>query len=164
MERIVNKVKERENLTVRNFDTKNFAAELEKLKIIYNDAWTENWGFVPLTDHELEHMANDLKPILEPKLACFVEVEGKPVGFSLVLPNINEILKSLDGKLFPFGLFKILFGVKKVQSIRLLAMGIRREYHHKGLDAVLYFDNFKNSQGLGRSGPARVGSSSPIRS
>lgn len=151
MERIVTKVKERERLTVRSFNKSRFHEELENLKSIYNDAWTDNWGFVPLTDRELEHMANDLKPILEPKLACFVEVDGRPVGFSLVLPNINEILKTLDGKLFPFGIFKILFGVKKIQSIRLLAMGIRREYHHRGLDAVLYFDNFRASQALGKT-------------
>lgn len=145
MERIVKKVMERERLVIRNFDVKNFASEIEKLKVIYNDAWVENWGFVTMTDQELEHMAKDLKPILEPRWASFVEVDGKAVGFSLVLPNIYEIVKTMKGKLFPFGFLKLLLGVKKTQSGRLLAMGVHRDYHLRGLDAVLYFDSFKNA-------------------
>ena len=151
MERIVAKVKAREGATVRPFDMKDFEGELERLKRIYNDAWTENWGFVPLTDAELDAMARDLKPILEPRLASFVEVNGEPIGFSLVLPNINEILKTMNGRLFPFGIFKLLFGAKKIPSIRLIAMGVKKDWHMRGLDAVLYYDAFVASRDLGKT-------------
>jgi GNAT superfamily N-acetyltransferase len=146
--RVVEKIKARERLVVRNFDLRDFKGEIRRLKAVYNDAWTDNWGFVPLTDDELDAMAHDLKPILEPKLACFVEVDGRPVGFSLVLPNLNEILRRMNGRLFPTGLLRILLGIKKVSSIRLVAMGVARDYHLRGLDAVLYENNFRRAQEL----------------
>ena len=147
--RVVDMVKRREKVTVRNFNMKEFPAELERLKAVYNDAWVANWGFVPLTDAELEHMAGDLKPIIRPELAAFVECNGRPVGFSLVLPNLNDIIKTLNGRLFPFGFLKILFGVKKIRGVRLVAMGVHRDWQHRGLDAALYLDNFQACRRLG---------------
>lgn len=148
--RIAERVVKRERAVVRNFRKNDFDTELEHFQRIYNDAWTDNWGFVPMTDAEIQHMAKSLKPVLEPKMACFVEIEGKPVGFSLVLPDINHILQRLHGRLFPFGVFRLLAGVKKVPGLRLLAMGIQRDFHNRGLDAVLYHDNFVNADALGK--------------
>ena len=85
--RIVKRIKKRENFSVRPFDMKRFSAEVESFKEIYNDAWHDNWGFVALTEAELDHMAKDLKPIVEAKLANFVEHEGRLVGFALVFPT-----------------------------------------------------------------------------
>ena len=126
------------------------------MKEIYNDAWVDNWGFVPMTDEEIEHMARSLKPILIPEMVAFVEVDGRPVGFSLVLPDVNVILKRLRGRLFPFGLFRLLFGARRVRRARLVTMGLHREWHHRGLDAVLYADNFRHAQARGILG-AEIG-------
>ncbi len=141
--RIVKRVIARENLVVRQFDMSDLRGEIDRLKCLYNDAWEKNWGFVPMTDREIEHMARDLKPILEPRLGCFVEVDGKPVGFSLVLPDLNEITVHLNGRLFPLGFLKILRGIKHIRNIRLLAMGVSLKYQKRGLDAVLYYNSFE---------------------
>lgn len=148
--RIAERVAKRENATVRSFRKDDFAREIEHFQAIYNDAWSDNWGFVPMTDEEIRHMAKSLKPVLEPRLACFVEVGGEPVGFSLVLPDANSIIKRLNGRLFPFGIVRLLLGLRRVPGLRLLAMGVRRDFHNRGLDAVLYHDNFVNADALGK--------------
>ncbi|MFT7616508.1 MAG: GNAT superfamily N-acetyltransferase [Planctomycetota bacterium] len=150
MERIIERIKKRENLSVRPFDMKKFPDEVKRFKDIYEDAWMENWGHVGLTNAEIDHMAKEMKPIVEAKLANFVEVDGHPVGFSLVLPDIYYITQNLKGKLFPFGLFKLLFGMKKIPDIRLLAMGIRRDMQRRGLDSVLYYESFRAARDLGK--------------
>lgn len=150
MQRIVKRVIARENLVVRNFEMSDLKGEIERLKLLYNDAWQKNWGFVPMTNREIEHMAKDLKPILEPRLGCFVEVEGKPVGFSLVLPDLHEITIHINGRLFPLGFLRILRGIKRVRNIRLLAMGISLDYQKRGLDAVLYYSSFEAALELGK--------------
>ncbi len=150
MERIVERIKKRENLSIRPFNMKDFPEEVKRFKDIYEDAWMNNWGHVGLSEAEIDHMAKDLKPIVEPKLANFVEVDGHPIGFSLVLPDVNFILKKLQGKLFPFGIFRLLLGLKKIPDIRLLAMGIRRDMQKRGLDAVLYYESFRAARDLGK--------------
>ncbi len=148
--RIVERIKKREKLSIRPFVMKDFAAEVKRFKEIYEDAWMDNWGHVGLSDAEIDHMAKELKPLVEPKLANFVEVDGKPVGFSLVLPDVNFIIKNLKGRLFPTGLFRLLFGLKKIPDIRLLAMGIRRDMQRRGLDSVLYYESFRAARDLGK--------------
>ncbi|MCB9832349.1 MAG: N-acetyltransferase [Planctomycetes bacterium] len=148
--RIVDRITRRANMRLRRFDLANFDREVEHFKRLYNDAWNDNWGFVGLTDAEIDHMAKDLKPLIEPKLAHFVEVDGEPVGFALVLPDLNQILKGLRGRLFPFGIFKLLFGLKRVSRIRLLAMGVRRDFHRSGLDSVLYHASYLGARELGK--------------
>ena len=150
MERIINRIKKRESLTVRPFDMKDFPAEVKRFKEIYEDAWMNNWGHVGLSEAEIDHMAKELKPIVEPQLANFVEIDGKPAGFSLVLPDVNFILKKLNGRLFPTGIFHLLFGLKHVPDIRLLAMGVRRDMQKRGLDSVLYYESFRAARDLGK--------------
>ncbi|MEZ6194276.1 MAG: N-acetyltransferase [Planctomycetota bacterium] len=148
--RIADLVVRREGVELRRFRPERFAEEVAAVMDIYNDAWEDNWGFVPMTARELDHMAKELKPILEPALACFAEKEGKPVGFSLVLPDVNLVLKKMKGRLFPFGIFHLLFGLKRVAGIRLIAMGVSREFHKRGLDALLYLDSFRAARDLGK--------------
>lgn len=150
MKRIVEKVKKRENLVIRDFNMRDLPGEVQRLKALYNDAWEKNWGFVPMTDLEIEHMARDLKPIIDPRLGCFVEIDGRPVGFSLVLPDLNEITIHLNGRLFPFGFLRILRGIRKVRDIRLLAMGVSLDHQKRGLDAVLYYHSFEAARALGK--------------
>ncbi len=148
--RIVERIMKRGKLVLRPFDMKNFKREVEHFKRLYNDAWHDNWGFVGLTDAEIDHMAKDLKPVVEPSLANFIEVDGEPVGFALVLPDLNHILKDLNGRLLPFGLFKLLFGLGKIPNIRLLAMGVRRDLHKSGIDSVLYYASYEAARKLGK--------------
>ncbi len=129
----------RNNIFIRKVNLKNFKQEAARLREVYNSAWDQNTGFVPLTDDEFDHLANDLKLILDPDFALVAEQEGKIVAFGLALPNINEILiKIKKGRLLPTGIFKLLLGKSKVQSIRIYALGVIDGYRKMGIEACLY--------------------------
>lgn len=156
--RIAEKVRKREELTVRPANLKDWDNEIRKIKEVYNDAWENNWGFVPMTDREIEHMAKDLKQIVIPELALFAEVKGEVVAFSLTLPDANIALKATgNGKLttfgLPIGLAKLLLAMKsKVNTGRLAVLGIKAGYRRRGLDSVMFLDTFNNSIKQGWSG------------
>ncbi len=131
-------VSKRYNITLKEIDKSKMKQEIEKVRHIYNSAWENNWGFVPLTDGELEAMADELKPIAATELILFAEIEGKTVGFGLAIPDYNAIFKSFNGKLFPFNFLKIFTQKKKIKYARVITLGILPEYQKKGIDAVLY--------------------------
>lgn len=134
-------------ITVRNFNLKDINNEAQRVKKIYNQAWDENWGFVPFTDAEFEYLKNDLKMILDPKFAYMAEKDGEPIGFSLTLPNINEILiKNRRGRLFPFGIFRLLFGKNKTKTVRIMAMGVIEEYRKAGIEAVFFAKSIQEAK------------------
>ena len=131
-------IMKRKKLTLRGLDIKNYDQEIEKIKQIYNAAWEKNWGFVPMTDAEIDHMAKDMKPVLVPDLVVFVEHEGEPVGFAAALPDMAVALRSNpSGRLLP-GIAKILWNARKIKRIRVLLLGLRREYRNTGADALMY--------------------------
>lgn len=144
---LANRAEERlyeKGITIRKLDTKKFREEVKKVKEIYNAAWDANWGFVPMTDAEFDAMGKEMKMILDPDLAIIAEKDGKMVGFSLSIPNINEILIKIPrGRLFPFGLFKLLTGIRKVKTIRVIAMGVLKEYRMAGVDLCLYGKSYE---------------------
>ncbi len=151
-ERLVERIRSRANATVRTIDMTRFAADVAKVKEIYNSAWAPNWGFVPMDDAELDHMAKDMKQIIDPRIVLFVEVEGKPVGFSLAVPDINQALIHLRGRLFPVGLIKLLWllKVKKVcRRARIMVMGILPEYQKRGIDTILNFETYRRAREAG---------------
>ncbi|PJA26215.1 MAG: hypothetical protein CO189_11985 [candidate division Zixibacteria bacterium CG_4_9_14_3_um_filter_46_8] len=144
--KVAEKVQHREDLVIRKLNLKKLREEVEKVKYIYNKAWEKNWGFVPLTDEEIDHMADDLKMIIDPNIAFFAEVKGNPIGFSLSLPNMNEILIKLDGRLLPTGIFKLLYYMKIhriVKGVRTLIMGLIPEYRGRGIDNLLYLETIR---------------------
>lgn len=149
VQRLAEKFRKREDLTVRPIDMKDMAGEIEKIKRIYNDAWEQNWGAVPMTDDEFHHMAKDMKQLVVPELFLIAEVRGEPVAFAMTLPDINRALAKIDGRLFPFGLVKLLWNMRKIRACRLVALGIRKGFRKRGIDAVLYNDTQKNAQKLG---------------
>jgi len=116
-------------LKIRPLERKRFAEEIRTVMDIFNDAWGDNWGFVPLTEAETEAMATELKPILPDDFVQIAEVDGEPVGFIVLLPNINEALRGLNGRLFPFGWARLLWRlkVKGVRSTRVPLMGVRKQ-------------------------------------
>jgi len=136
-------------LTFRTIRMEAFPAELAKVKEVYNAAWEKNWGFVPMTADEIDAMAKKLKDVIYPPIIWFVEAGEKPVAFMLGMPDFNQVLIRMGGRLFPFGWLKFLLGKKRVDRIRLLAFGVLPEYRRKGLDAVCYFEGCKAAMAAG---------------
>ena len=117
-------------VTLRHVDKRNVERDVRIIMDVFNDAWSDNWGFVPLTEAELRKMASELKPILMPELTYIADIDGEPAAVALALPNINELIGDLNGKLFPLGLPKLLYRlkVKGPKSARLIILGIRKKY------------------------------------
>eukprot|EP01034_Spumella_vulgaris_P002473 gene2473-3216_t len=126
---------------LRHLSFKQYEKDIESISSIFNDAWAANWRFEPLTAADTNHLAKAMRPILNEKLVWFVDVDGEPAGFGVCLPNINEAIQDLDGKLLPFGWAKLLWRlkVKGVKSARVPLMGIRRKYATGFVGAVLPF-------------------------
>jgi GNAT superfamily N-acetyltransferase len=105
---------------------------------VYNQAWGSNWGFVPITEAEVRFQAKNLKPVLDENWAMIAEREGQVVGAALTLPDINQVLKRMNGRLFPIGWLRFLLGRRKVDRVRVFALGVRPEFQHMGVAAALY--------------------------
>ena len=136
--RAVQLVEQRHGITLRALDMRRFAAEVEMLKRLYNAAWEKNWGFVPMTDAEIEHLAKQLKPLVVPDLVCFAERAAKVIGFAVALPDLNQALRhNPSGRLFP-GILRVLWHARKVSRLRILLLGALREYRYTGVDALMY--------------------------
>lgn len=136
----------RNNIVIRTINMKNFKQDVERVRELYNSAWDKNLGFVPMTNEEFDHMAKDLKLILNPDFCLIAEQEGKVVGMALGIPNINQILiKIKRGRLLPFGIFKLLTGMKKINELRVLLLGVNEGYRKLGIEACLYGMIIKNA-------------------
>jgi len=148
--RRVNEIaRQRSGIKIRQLDMKNFNKELENFKEVYNKTWEPNWGFVPMTDDEIDAMAKDLKPLVEPSLVLFGEINNKIVGFALVMLDYNQIFKKMNGRLFPFGFLKLMTQKKKINWCRIIVLGILPEFQRKGLDAVFYWEIVNRAYELG---------------
>ncbi|MFB1485007.1 N-acetyltransferase [Corallococcus sp. RDP092CA] len=154
--RIAEKIRQREGITVRAVNLKDFPAEVARIKEIYNAAWEKNWGFIPFTDREFEHMAKEMKAIVRPELLLIAEVKGEPVAFSMTLPDANEAFKAANGRLttfgLPIGLVKLVLASRRLKRLRLITLGIKEGYRRRGLDAILYLDTLRTAKELGYSG------------
>jgi hypothetical protein len=135
--------KKRHPFTIRRVNLKRFDEEIARVKLIYNEAWASNFGFVPLSEAEIDWLAREIRPVLDPDLCCFAEVEGEPAGVMILLPDVNQALKPLRGKLFPLGWWKLLRGLKRVDAMRGLAMGIRPRFRKMGIDYAFYHAGLK---------------------
>lgn len=145
MNRAMNIVKKRlPNIEIRPVDLMNIKSEIQIIREIFNEAWKKNWGFIPLSEAEFDAVAKDLKFIIDTDYAHIAEMNGKPVGFSIGIPNINEILKTMNGKLFPLGIFKLLWNKKKLHTMRTALMGVIPEHQGKGIDALLHHRSIQN--------------------
>jgi GNAT superfamily N-acetyltransferase len=146
---IVTKTKAEIPLILRTINLKNYKEEAELIKYVYNSAWEKNWGFVPWTDKEIDHMAKKLKTVADPDLVIIAEHLGKPVAFAIGFPNWNEVLKRINGRLTPWGFLKFLYYRKKIKGIRAMVFGILKEYRHTGVSYMLYSELDKNASGKG---------------
>jgi GNAT superfamily N-acetyltransferase len=127
------------NIVVRKINLKDFKNEVQKILKVYNSAWQENTGFVPMTEDEFKYLAKDLKMILDKDFCIVAEKEGDVIGFALAIPDINQVLiKIKKGRLLPTGIFKLLMGLKKINYLRIIALGVNEAYRKAGVEAYFY--------------------------
>lgn len=150
LERMCSAIRKRvRDLKVRPANINDFFNEVKKIKEVYNDAWSRNWGFVPMTDSEFNHIAKTLKDLVVPELILIVEIDNVPVGVSLTVPNYNFILKKLNGNLNLPGMLKFLYYRNKIKEARMMVMGVKKEYQKLGLEALMFLETLKAGMKLG---------------
>jgi GNAT superfamily N-acetyltransferase len=138
--RAVSLARDRYRVTVRPLRLREFKAEVDRVKVLYNRCWEDNWGAVPMTDREIDHLAAQFKPVVVPDLVPFAECDGQPVGFGLVLPDFNQVLRrNRQGRLLPAAL-QLLWALKtrQIHRCRILLLGVVPEFRNKGVDAAIY--------------------------
>ncbi|HID09873.1 MAG TPA: N-acetyltransferase [Candidatus Latescibacteria bacterium] len=146
-------VQVRGDVQVRSLRMKEYWEEVKRVKIIYNSAWSKNWGFVPMTDAEFEHLARELKQIVEPELVLIAETDdGEPVGFSMAVPDVNQALRHINGRLDPISLAKLLWYSRKIDEGRLMTLGVREKFRRRGIEAVFYIRTLEAARKLGYVG------------
>ncbi|MBC7714449.1 MAG: hypothetical protein H7177_13980 [Rhizobacter sp.] len=136
---IAARTEKKARITYRNLNLKNWLKELDIMFDIYNSAWEENWGFVPMSKEEFYHTAKDLKSIADPTLIQYAMVDGVEAGFILALPDLNQVFKQIpSGNLSPMAIYKILTAKSRINRARVIMMGIKKEYRKMGLETLLY--------------------------
>ena len=139
------RLRSRQKVVLRPLNLKDLAGDIRRIKEVYHSAWERNWGFVPMTDAELDHMASSIKPVLDPRFCVIAEVEGDPVGFALQLPDLNQAFAHMNGRLLPLGWLKFLSYRRKIDQARVLTLGVKPGYRRKGLDTMLILHLFSES-------------------
>jgi ribosomal protein S18 acetylase RimI-like enzyme len=136
---LTDRVQERYGISMRSLDKSRFEEEILTLVSVINRSIADNWGFYPVTRAEALAIAHDLKPIVHVDAVLIAEgPDGAVIGFSVPLPDVNVLLRGLNGRLLPFGWLKLLWGLPRLRAYRLWALGVVPEYHGKGIDALLY--------------------------
>lgn len=148
-ERVMKKLKQKPGLEVRPVNPGRLKEDLEYIKEVYNDAWSSNWDFAPMTSEEIDDLARQLKPLIEPGLCPMVIYRGEPAAMSIALPDYNQILRQMRGSLFPFGWLKFLTRRKRITQARLWALGVKRKFRNLGFDSLLYYESFAAARKLG---------------
>lgn len=138
IEKMAARVSRNGNISVRSMRKNRWDDELKIVRDIYNEAWEKNWGFTPMTSEELDLMAENLKPILDPEAVHFVEVDGAVVAFSIMLPDVNQVLKHLNGKLGIWEMLKFFYYYRKIDRLRLVTLGVKKEFRGRGFEVLLY--------------------------
>lgn len=153
LERIASIVRNRvKEIRVRPVNLNDFEHEVARIREVYNDAWSRNWGFVPMTDAEFDLLARNLKPGVIPELLIIVEVDKKPVAVSLTLPNYNLLFRQFNGRFGLIEMIKFALNKKKIREARLVIMGVKKQYRKMGMEALMLLESIKNGQKLGITG------------
>ena len=146
-----------EGIVIRNMRKREMADEVRRFMDVYNEAWGDNWGFVPITDAEVSFQAKNLKQVIDEDWAFMAEKDGEVVGAALTLPDINQVIAKLNGRLLPFGWLKFLLGKGKVDQLRVFALGVKHEYRHSGVAAGLYLKHLETAAQPGAIGGGEMG-------
>jgi len=152
IKRVSELARKRNGVEVRPADMKNWDATVEIVRDIWNDAWADNWGFTPWTKEEFKVLAADLKLVMDKDMVFIAYVDGEPAGFAFPVPDVNEIMIKMNGRLFPTGIFKLLLGKSKVKLLRVAAFGVKQKFHNKGIDAAFVYDLYINGSKKGYTG------------
>lgn len=154
--RHLERLKAKENITFRSLNKNKFDEEVSQAFEIYNDAWETNWGFIPVDEEEFRFISKDMKEIMDPRLIFFAEVNGEPAAFACALPDVNQVIRKVKkGKLLPFGVLKLLWGLKgpgskkRINRLRIVTLGVKKKFEALGLGALLYAEYFKTGKKLG---------------
>jgi GNAT superfamily N-acetyltransferase len=141
IDELADRLEPEHGIRLRRMRRRDLEAEVRAFMDVYNQAWSHNWGFVPLTDSELSHLAKELKPILDEDFGCVAETaDGEVAGVSLSLPDYNMVLAELNGRLLPLGWLKALRARRRIDVVRVFALGVKPQYQHTGVAAALYRD------------------------
>ncbi len=142
-------VRKRYDVTCRRIDMRRFAEDVALIRKLFNAGWERNWGYVPLTDREVEHLASQLKPLVVPDLVVFAEREGEPIGFAAAVPDFNVALRANpSGRLFP-GILKVLWASRRITRLRVMLLGVLPEWQGRAVDALLYRRIWENGRARG---------------
>lgn len=137
--RVNDALKKRYNIKLRSIDMTRFDEEAQKLRLLYNKVFTNHWGFTPINEEEFNYLAEEMKSILDPDFLLIAEKDGEQIGFLMAYPDYNEVFKKIkNGKLYPFGFFKLLFGKKKIQGVRVYTLGLIEKYQRLGIGSIFY--------------------------
>ncbi len=139
---LAEKLEPEHGIHIRHISKREFEEGVRRFMEIYNSAWERNWGFVPLTENELQAYAKELKPIYDEHWGMYAEKDGETVGAALTLVDYNQVLKRLNGRLLPFGWAKALWYRRKIDAVRVFALGVKPEYQHAGVAAGLYVEHY----------------------
>jgi GNAT superfamily N-acetyltransferase len=138
-----------QGVTVRTLDMRHLERDVAFIQEVYNSAWERNWGFVPMTPAEVHYLAKHLRPVVRPEL-CLLAFSGeRPIAFGLALPDYNQVLRRMNGRLLPFGVFKFMWYRHKVDRVRVITLGVAPDWRHIGVDGMLLLQMFKGAVKLG---------------
>jgi len=154
LQRVAERLRKKSNIRVRTVNMKDFKNEVEIIRQVYNDAWSRNWGFVPMSEEEFDHLAKDLKQIVDPRVVLIAEqaFDGstpRAVGFLLAVPDLNRALKKISGRLLPLGLLKLLWHSRKISSIRVITMGGILEFQNLGMGSIFLDEIYRRGPAAG---------------
>jgi hypothetical protein len=154
LQRVAERLRKKSNIRVRTVNMKDFKNEVEIIRQVYNDAWSRNWGFVPMSEEEFDHLAKDLKQIVDPRVVLIAEqvFDGstpRAVGFLLAVPDLNRALKKISGRLLPSGLLKLLWHSRKISSIRVITMGGILEFQNLGMGSIFLDEIYRRGPAAG---------------
>jgi len=132
-----------EGIAIRNIDKGRLQEEMRRFTAVYTEAWADNWGFVPPTEAEVDFHAKILEQVIDEDWAFVAEKDGETVGVALTLPDVNQVLAKMCGRLLPLGWLKFLLGRRKIDRVRVFALGVKNEYRHSGVAAGLYLKHLE---------------------
>lgn len=147
--RIAERAMQRAGITLRCMDMRHLLEEASTMRDIYNAAWSRNWGFVPMTSREFEHLAKEVRGLIDARLVLIAEHAGEPVAFALSLPNVNRVLAHLNGRMFPVGFLKALWYGRRIPEARLITLGVKEGFRRRGIEAVLMLESYRRGYQAG---------------
>jgi ribosomal protein S18 acetylase RimI-like enzyme len=139
-------------VVIRKMRKRDLEAEVRRFREVYNEAWGTNWGFVPITEEEVSFQAKNLRPVLDENWAMIAERDGEVVGAALTLPDINQVLAKMNGRLLPLGWWRFLTGRRRIDRVRVFALGVKPAYQHMGVAAALYVRHLEVAPRVGQPG------------